>query len=52
MVAISRLMPLLGLCLGASATFTIYNATDLENKNVGDAENEHYGDGIPQRLGG
>ncbi|KAH7231448.1 hypothetical protein MRS44_015991 [Fusarium solani] len=37
MVAINRLVPLLGLCLGASTAFSIYNATDLEAKNVGDA---------------
>ncbi|KAJ3510792.1 hypothetical protein NM208_g15491 [Fusarium decemcellulare] len=37
MVAIQRLVPLLGLCLGASANFNIYNATTLEDANVGDA---------------
>ncbi|KAM6523085.1 hypothetical protein FSOLCH5_003704 [Fusarium solani] len=37
MAVIKRLVPLLSLCLGASATFKIYNATTLEDANVGDA---------------
>jgi hypothetical protein len=37
MVAIHRLVPLLSLCLGASASFNIYNATQLEDKDVGAA---------------
>ncbi|KAF4466832.1 hypothetical protein FALBO_6306 [Fusarium albosuccineum] len=37
MVAFQRLVSLLGLCLSASANFNIYNATTLEDVNVGDA---------------
>ncbi|KAF4969334.1 hypothetical protein FSARC_3409 [Fusarium sarcochroum] len=37
MAVIQRLIPLLCLCLGASATFKIYNATHLESANVRDA---------------
>ena len=37
MVVIKRFASLLSLCFTASATFNIYNATNLENKNVGDA---------------
>ncbi|KAJ4087132.1 hypothetical protein NW760_013789 [Fusarium oxysporum] len=37
MVAINRLVSVLSLCLGTNAAFTLYNATELENKNVGDS---------------
>ncbi|KIL83602.1 hypothetical protein FAVG1_13184 [Fusarium avenaceum] len=37
MVSINRLVTVLSLCLGTNAAFTLYNATELENKNVGDA---------------
>ncbi|KAK6700253.1 hypothetical protein SNK05_013051 [Fusarium graminearum] len=37
MVAINRLVSVLSLCFGTSAAFSIYNATDLESKNVNDA---------------
>ncbi|KAM0542828.1 hypothetical protein ACHAPJ_012608 [Fusarium lateritium] len=36
MVAIQRLVPLLGFYLGASTAFSIYNAADLEANNLGD----------------
>ncbi|KAH7191800.1 uncharacterized protein B0J16DRAFT_410583 [Fusarium flagelliforme] len=37
MVVIQRLVPLLSLCLGSSAAFSIHDATDLDSKNVSDA---------------
>jgi hypothetical protein len=37
MVVIQRVVPLLSLCLGSSAAFSIVDAEDLERKNVGDA---------------